>query len=155
MRTSTAFAVIILVAFLLGGLFWFTMQATPAPTPVADNPMPTGALGLNGAPGQTNTGQESVTAAVTVSTSTKLGSFLVAQNGMTLYMFSKDATNTSNCKDTCATNWPPYIVASTEPLVPGANIDGLLSTVARDDGAMQLTYNGKSCRCAHGVNLEG
>jgi predicted lipoprotein with Yx(FWY)xxD motif len=144
MRTSTATAVIVLVALLLGGLFWFSMQESPAPTPQTDvtSVIPDGAAGLNGAAGQTNTGQVDVPPVVTVATSSKLGDFLVAENGMTLYMYAKDATNTSNCKDQCAANWPPYAVSTTEPLVAGDGISGLLSTIVRDDGVTQLTYNG-------------
>ena len=143
MRTSTAIGVIIIVALLLGGLFWFTMQSST--TPVADNtptPMPSGTLGLNGASGQTNTGQVSVPPVATVATSTRLKGFLVAQNGMTLYMFTKDATNTSNCKGQCAQNWPPYIVSTTESLVAGEGMTGLLSTIVREEGSSQLVYNG-------------
>ena len=142
MRTSTALGVIIIVALALAGLYWYSMQSVPA-QPVADTtPMPSGALGLNGAPGQTNTGQVSVPPVVTVATSTKLGNFLVATNGMTLYMFTKDSTNTSTCIGACATNWPPYTVSTTEPLVSGDGVAGNLSTITRDDGSAQLTYNG-------------
>ena len=36
-----------------------------------------------------------------------LGSFLVDDKGMTLYLFTKDTPNTTVCYDKCATAWPP------------------------------------------------
>jgi predicted lipoprotein with Yx(FWY)xxD motif len=71
----------------------------------------------------------------------KLGSFLVDDKGMTLYLFTKDTPNTSVCYDKCATTWPPLLTTG----APAAG-DGLdaskLGTTTRKDGTVQVTYNG-------------
>ena len=71
----------------------------------------------------------------------KLGSFLVDAKSMTLYLFTKDSPNTSNCYDKCAIAWPPLL--TTGAPVPGEGLDAAkLGTTKRKDGAMQVTYNG-------------
>lgn len=72
------------------------------------------------------------------------GQFLADANGMALYLFVPDAQGASTCTGDCATNWPPVIVASADALpTVGEGLDAaLLGTVARDDGTLQLTYNG-------------
>lgn len=74
--------------------------------------------------------------------STSLGSVLVDGKSMTLYKFAKDTagSGTSACTGGCATNWPPLTVTSV-PSKP-AGVTGTLATITRDDGSMQLTYNG-------------
>jgi len=71
-----------------------------------------------------------------------LGNVLVGPKGMTLYMFTKDTADTSNCYDKCEANWPPLTVDKAEDVVPGVNLLGKLSTAARKDGKLQVTYNG-------------
>jgi Uncharacterized protein conserved in bacteria len=80
-------------------------------------------------------------ATVNVSQNATLGSFLVDSKGMTLYLYTTDTPNTSNCYGPCATAWPPM-------LTNGAPISGtgvtasLLGTTTRTDGTTQVTYNG-------------
>jgi predicted lipoprotein with Yx(FWY)xxD motif len=77
------------------------------------------------------------------------GDYLRVGNDLTLYMFELDTPKTSNCYDTtspassCATVWPPYLIASgvTPTVGPGLTLS-LLSTTVRKDGKIQLTYNG-------------
>jgi predicted lipoprotein with Yx(FWY)xxD motif len=71
----------------------------------------------------------------------KLGDFLVAANGLSLYLYTKDAPNTSNCYDQCATNWPPLLVSSGDPTA-ASGVSGQLGTTTRKDGSKQVTYNG-------------
>jgi predicted lipoprotein with Yx(FWY)xxD motif len=71
-----------------------------------------------------------------------VGDFLAASTGMTLYTFENDEAGVSNCIDTCADNWPPLTVRELDRLVAGAGIEGELATIARDDGSLQVTYNG-------------
>lgn len=80
---------------------------------------------------------------VRVGNNDDLGDFLVADNGMTLYIFTNDTENQSSCYDQCATNWPPLLVNEGE--IPGAGdgITGELGTTLRDDGTFQVTYNGQ------------
>jgi predicted lipoprotein with Yx(FWY)xxD motif len=79
---------------------------------------------------------------VAVSNNDDLGDFLVGASGMTLYMFTQDEENISNCTDQCATNWPPLLVQAGEVPVPGDGIDGSFGVIERDDGTFQVTYNG-------------
>jgi predicted lipoprotein with Yx(FWY)xxD motif len=70
-----------------------------------------------------------------------LGSFLVDSNGMTLYVFSNDTANTSNCSGTCSTNWPPLLTNGAPVAGMGVNA-ALLGSLTRADGGIQVTYNG-------------
>lgn len=73
--------------------------------------------------------------------SADLGSFLVDGKGMTLYLFTKDTPNTSNCYEGCAAAWPP-LLAEGAP-VAGDGIDAaLFGLTDRSDGTRQVTYNG-------------
>ena len=71
----------------------------------------------------------------------KLGKFLADGNGMTLYLFTKDTANTSNCYGKCESAWPPVIPDGAPTLMDGVDA-ALISTTLRTDGSMQLTYNG-------------
>ncbi len=79
---------------------------------------------------------------VSVARTADLGDVLVGPNGMTLYIFTNDAADTSNCYDQCAANWPPLTVADGQQpsLQPG--LTGTLGTTARNDGTTQVTYDG-------------
>lgn len=77
-----------------------------------------------------------------VSGSEELGDFLVGAKGMTLYLFTNDEENRSNCYDQCAANWPPLLVQAGEAPVPGHGAEGELGVTERDDGTFQVTYNG-------------
>lgn len=67
------------------------------------------------------------------------GKILVAQNGHTLYTFDEDTAGTSTCYGNCAANWPAYTVTDQ----PTSSVGGTVGTVARTDGKMQVTFNGK------------
>ena len=123
-----------------------TIEATEPPTelpsatepPVATEAPSTDATATGGVP---------VTGAATVNVSESAdhGSILVDANGMALYAFMADTQNgdTSTCGDDdgCATEWPP-LVSDGDP-VAGEGVDAsLLGTITRDDGTMQVTYNG-------------
>jgi predicted lipoprotein with Yx(FWY)xxD motif len=84
---------------------------------------------------------ESGSATVNLGKNDKLGSFLVDSKGMTLYLFTKDTPNTSNCYDKCATAWPPLL--TTGAPIGGEGVDtAKLGTTTRTDGSVQVTYNG-------------
>jgi predicted lipoprotein with Yx(FWY)xxD motif len=72
----------------------------------------------------------------------ELGDFLVAANGMTLYLFENDSTNRSNCYDQCADAWPPLTIDEGQTPVAGPGLSGNLGTTNRDDGTIQVTYSG-------------
>ena len=60
---------------------------------------------------------------------------LVGANGMTLYVFDKDADGKSMCNGKCAENWPPLMAQGTG--------SGNFSVITRDDGSKQYAYKGK------------
>ena len=70
----------------------------------------------------------------------KLGNILVDGDGMTLYMFTKDEPDKSNCAGGCLDAWPP-LLALDNPAV-GEGVDAsLLGTAALADGSLIVTYN--------------
>jgi len=80
-------------------------------------------------------------AMVNVSKNDQLGSFLVDDKGMTLYLYTKDTPGTSVCYDKCATAWPPLLTSGNP--VAGNGADGSkFGTTTRTDGSTQVTYNG-------------
>jgi predicted lipoprotein with Yx(FWY)xxD motif len=81
-------------------------------------------------------------ATVSLGGNSDLGQFLVGANGMTLYMYTKDTMDVSNCYDQCATNWPPLLVkeGETPTLQPG--LDGKLDVIDRTDGTKQVAFDG-------------
>jgi predicted lipoprotein with Yx(FWY)xxD motif len=86
------------------------------------------------------TGQEKGTS-VMLANHMDLGSILVDSKGMTLYLFTKDTPNTSNCYEKCATAWPPLLTEGAP--IAGEGIDPVkLGTTNRTDGTVQVTYGG-------------
>jgi predicted lipoprotein with Yx(FWY)xxD motif len=81
------------------------------------------------------------TTSVVVGNSAALGSFLTTAQGMTLYEHSGDSTNLSTCSGSCAIIWIAFAPTSTSLTAP-SNATGTLGTMTRDDGSLQVTYNG-------------
>jgi predicted lipoprotein with Yx(FWY)xxD motif len=107
--------------------------ATDAPTETTEASEPTEATDTTAAP--------ATDAAVAVA-STGLGDVLVDAEGYTLYIFTNDQPNTSNCTGGCLDNWPAAEVAS--GFTVGEGLDqSAFGTISRSDtGATQLTVNG-------------
>ncbi len=78
---------------------------------------------------------------------TKDGKLLVGPTGMALYTFDKDTDGTSACSGGCAANWPPlvggYDPANGNDVMAADGVSGQLGLIARDDGGMQVTLDGK------------
>jgi len=70
----------------------------------------------------------------------KLGNILVDGKGMTLYMFTKDEPNKSNCAGDCLTAWPPLLAVDNPSVGEGVDAS-LLGTAALPDGSKIVTYN--------------
>ena len=68
-----------------------------------------------------------------------LGRMLVTSRGRTLYLFEKDRNGRSSCTGTCATYWPPLLTTGKPHAGTGVRA-GLLGTVRRSDGKLQVTY---------------
>jgi predicted lipoprotein with Yx(FWY)xxD motif len=64
---------------------------------------------------------------------------LVGPNGMTLYVFDRDAANSgkSVCNGPCATNWPPLMATDADKPA------GDYTVITRDDGKKQWAMKGK------------
>ncbi len=74
-----------------------------------------------------------------------IGTVLVAgSNGMTVYTFTQDTKDSgkSACIGGCAATWPPLTVAAGATPTAGTGATGTLGTITRDDGTLQVTYNG-------------
>jgi predicted lipoprotein with Yx(FWY)xxD motif len=74
-----------------------------------------------------------------------IGTVLVASsNGMTVYTFTKDTkdSGTSACTGGCIDKWPAVTVAAGATPGAGTGVTGTLGTITRDDGSLQVTYNG-------------
>ncbi|MBI4733077.1 MAG: hypothetical protein HY781_13310 [Chloroflexi bacterium] len=109
----------------LAGLLLLVTACSPQATPTAAPPSEPPAAGTTVQVGQNDA----------------LGSFLVDDKGMTLYLFTNDSPNTTTCYDQCATNWPPLL--TTGAPAAGEGVDASkLGTLTRTDGAIQVTYNG-------------
>jgi predicted lipoprotein with Yx(FWY)xxD motif len=93
------------------------------------------------------------------------GRVLFDANGQVVYVFEIDRADESNCtSDDCVKAWPPVLTRG-QPTA-GAGVDaGLLGTIRRDDGTLQVTYDGRplyfyehegpgEIRC-HNVDLHG
>lgn len=77
---------------------------------------------------------------VQVASHPELGEILVGPSGMTLYRFARDEPGVSNCTGACLQAWPPLLVGFT-PLA-GEGVTGELGTITREDGRLQVTYDG-------------
>ena len=79
---------------------------------------------------------------VNVDDNAEFGDILVADNGLTLYIFTPDEPGVSNCNGGCAVAWPPLTVADGETPAGGMDITGELTLITRDDGSQQVALDG-------------
>ncbi|MFT6276534.1 MAG: putative lipoprotein with Yx(FWY)xxD motif, partial [Halioglobus sp.] len=61
-----------------------------------------------------------------------------SQPGFSLYIFDNDPVGTSTCNGSCASYWPPLLVAD-----GGASGVSDLGTIVRSDGSLQASYQGR------------
>lgn len=93
------------------------------------------------------------------------GRVLFDANGQVIYVFEIDDANESNCTSAeCVQAWPPVLTEEQPSAGVGVEAE-LLGTIRRDDGTLQVTYNGRplyfyehetpgEIKC-HNVNLHG
>jgi predicted lipoprotein with Yx(FWY)xxD motif len=62
-------------------------------------------------------------------------------NGMTLYYFTVDGTDVSNCNGGCLAAWPEFYTSTI--VVPSALNKSDFKTITRSDGKSQLSYKGQ------------
>ena len=70
-----------------------------------------------------------------------LGTILTDGEGLTLYVFLNDSEGESTCYDDCATTWPPLETEGEAQAGEGVDAS-LLGTSEREDGTLQVTYDG-------------
>ena len=109
----------------------------PSPSPAAKVPSPSPAAKVASPSPSPSPGA----ALIAVRDHPQLGRMLTDGAGRTLYQFSQDTRDMSNCTGTCAQNWPP-LPAPTGALTAPPGITGTLGVITRPDGARQVTYNG-------------
>jgi predicted lipoprotein with Yx(FWY)xxD motif len=80
-------------------------------------------------------------ASLAVTQTATLGQFLDDSAGFTLYVYTPDTKDTSNCFDTCEKFWPPLLTVDKPALGDGLDAS-LLGTTLRKDGSTQVTYKG-------------
>lgn len=69
-------------------------------------------------------------------------SYLVDAEGNSLYYFSNDEDNVSNCTDGCLQAWPAFSEVA-NIVLPSTLNKGAFSVITRADGIDQLTYAGR------------
>ena len=79
-------------------------------------------------------------ATLEVSQHSELGAILTDASGLTLYLFTKDEMDTSNCTGTCVESWPPLLTMG-DPQAGEGVAAASIGTITRDDGSVQVTYN--------------
>jgi predicted lipoprotein with Yx(FWY)xxD motif len=134
-RTTTpAIGIVIVLILIIGGYFIFH-KSSPNTT--------TSSYGSStSATNSSNTKEQAstVTNAVLITkNNASVGNYLAEPNGVTLYTYGGDTSDTSNCTGSCLSNWPAYQDAGSTSGLP-TNV----STIKRtDNGEIQYTYKGK------------
>jgi len=89
--------------------------------------------------GQTPASNAPAGAATVKVADSDLGPILVDGSGRTLYAFTKDKDQTSNCGEACIAVWPALIAAKTADAGQGANAT-LVGQTQSTEGQQQATY---------------
>ncbi len=137
MKTYAAVWVAVAAILIIAGVWWWiagqgSSPAAPAPS-AQQTTAPYASTSPAGSGGNLTLGEN---------TSPSLGTYLIANNGMTLYAYSKDSAGVSNCTGICAQLWPPYTAQNGANLVAEYPIRGSIATIIRPDGTLQVTYAG-------------
>ena len=111
--------------------------ATSAPTQ-APSQAPVASSAPSTAAGSPAAGSPAAAGTVVNMATTSLGPVLTGPNGLTLYTHAGDSTTASTCTGGCAAAWPPLV----GPATGGTGVSGTFATLTRDDGSVQVTYNG-------------
>jgi predicted lipoprotein with Yx(FWY)xxD motif len=93
------------------------------------------------AAGSTPSASAQAAATVIKTTSGSAGAFLTNGSGRAIYLWDKDAMNTSMCSGACAGAWPP-VTANGSVTAAGSATAKDLGTITRSDGTKQVTYDG-------------
>ncbi len=69
------------------------------------------------------------------------GSVLFDASGQAIYIWEVEESSKAECYDDCAEAWPPVLTKG-DPVASGEVDAAKLGTTKRDDGSLQVTYNG-------------
>jgi predicted lipoprotein with Yx(FWY)xxD motif len=74
----------------------------------------------------------------------RYGKIIIDRSGRTLYLFDIESDRSPVCNGACALAWPPFLASGASGAAPSApELDqALIATAVRNDGSLQLTYNG-------------
>lgn len=107
---------------------------------------PTSAAPATSAPAETSAPATSAPASMAAAAlsvgQSKAGQIVVADQGLSVYFFTKNTKDSGNsaCTGACLTSWPPVTSTTATPTVNG--VTGKIGTIPTADGKMQLTING-------------
>jgi predicted lipoprotein with Yx(FWY)xxD motif len=122
-----------------GGATTTVASVDPYGAPATTAPPTSKAAPTTAAPATTVAPAAGAALAVKVSSSS-LGNVLVDGSGRTLYVFTKDEKNKSNCTGGCLGTWPPLNGTATA----GTGVDASkLGTITGSDGKQQATIDGQ------------
>lgn len=79
---------------------------------------------------------------VNVADGGELGDILVDPDGNTLYIADGESGDDIMCTEACLDAWPPLTVPAGEEPTVGEGVARTVATVERDDGTVQVTYDG-------------
>jgi predicted lipoprotein with Yx(FWY)xxD motif len=122
-----------LAGLVVGVALFASACSTASATPASD------VAGATAAPAAAAQAPSAITLAST--NDPALGAYLTGQNGMTLYVLTKDGADMSTCSGSCATNWPPLAVAAGAAITGPGGATGAFAMITRADGTIQVTYN--------------
>lgn len=71
----------------------------------------------------------------------QVGEVLFDGEDQAIYLFDKETSSTPECYGECAAEWPP-VLTDGRPRAKGAVSQEELGVTERDDGSLQVTYNG-------------
>lgn len=107
---------------------------------------PTSAAPATSAPAETSAPATSAPASMAAAElsvgQSKAGQIVVADQGLSVYYFTKNTKDSGNsaCTGACLTSWPPVTSTTATPTVNG--VTGKVGTIPTADGKMQVTING-------------
>lgn len=150
-KKSIIWLVVIIVVILAVGVYflWGTSSSSSTSSSTSTQTSSTSSSGSTGS-NDSNAVSPGANATTTVGFTLNnggggpYGAYLTARNGMTLYESTKDSPGISACTGSCAVTWPPYTVTAAEAkdLTTQVGIAGVIGTIHRGDGTLQVTYGG-------------
>ena len=146
MRNTTVTAIFTKTTYLISALVLGALILSACVSPAATAVVPTIAPQATTAPAvtQPTTGAPNPTsqpeAVLNIAIDPNLGNILVGENGMTLYIFTNDTADTSNCNADCLKKWPPLLTQGNPILGDGVD-DTLVGSATLADGSKIVTYN--------------